>query len=229
MARQFGSAGIGLLTLEQRFPEELSVLPELFSEARVRASLPRLNAIHDRTEAWWHQYVSQLPGGLVNFLLIAEAPPWSGTGMPSKYVLDPASRPRTLMRALRKAFSVAEEHDASMALMEFAHRGLLVVDSIPFAMNYSERRSSVKYDALVRLTAQSYLQEKLGSPSLSWAPCLRIAFSLKLNALAVMKGLGHGLSLVGRRVALSSEMIAVNRAGYPDADKLRSIWCIGND
>jgi hypothetical protein len=44
-----------------------------------------------------------------------------------------------------------------------------------------------------------------------------------------MKGLGHRLSLVGRRVALSSEMIAVNRAGYPDADKLRSIWCIGND
>jgi hypothetical protein len=96
-------------------------------------------------------------------------------------------------------------------------------------MNYSERRSSVKYDALVQLTAQSNLQEKLGSPWLSWPPCLRIAFSLKLNALAVMKGLGRGLSLVGRRAALSSEMIAVNRAGYPDADKLRSIWCIGND
>jgi hypothetical protein len=44
-----------------------------------------------------------------------------------------------------------------------------------------------------------------------------------------MKGLGHGLSLVGRRVGLSPEMIAVNRAGYPDADELRSIWCIGND
>jgi hypothetical protein len=129
MARQFGSAGIGLLTLEQRFPEELSVLPELFSEARVRASLPRLNEIHGRTEEWWHQYVGQLPGGRVNYLLIAEAPPWSGTGMPSKYVLDPASRPRTLMRALRKAFSVADEHDASTALKEFAHRGLLVVDS----------------------------------------------------------------------------------------------------
>jgi hypothetical protein len=175
--------------LEQRFREELSVLEELFSETQGRESLPRLNEIHGRTEARWREYVEQLPGGLVNYLLIAEAPPWSGSGAPPQYVLDPESRPRTLMRALRKALSVPEQHDGGRALKEFAQRGLLIVDSIPFAMKYAGKRSRVKYDSLVRLTAQSYLQEKLDSAPLSWSPCLRIAFSVKLNALAVINGL----------------------------------------
>ncbi|MBZ5545967.1 MAG: hypothetical protein LAO07_20220 [Acidobacteriia bacterium] len=211
------------LPLEQRFTEELSVLEELFSETKVRKSLPRLNEIYSCTEERWQEYAEQLPGGQVNYLLIAEAPPWRHSGSP-QYVLDPASRPRTLMRALRKALSLSEQHDGGWAMKQFAQRGLLIVDSIPFAMNYSAKRSSVKYDRLVQLTAQSLLQEKLESTSLSWSRCLRIAFSVQLNAKAVMRGLRHGLSLGGRQFTLSPEMIAVNGAGYPDADKLRKVW-----
>jgi hypothetical protein len=216
------------LPLGQRFRKEFSVLAELFSDTQVRENLPRLNEIHGCAEARWREYVEQLPNGRVNYLLIAEAPPWSGAGAPPQYVLDPASHPRTLMRALRKAFSIPKQYDASRALKEFAQRGLLILDSIPFAMKYSGKRSRVRYDSLVQLTAQSYLQEKLDSTSLSWSPCLRIAFSVHLNALAVMKALRHELSLGGRRFALSSKLIAVNGAGYPDGDKLRSIWGIKN-
>lgn len=201
--------GTMTLPVEQRFRQELSVLEELFPMTGVRESLPRLNEIHVFTEAKWREYVEQLPNRFVNYLLIAEAPPWSDAGTP-QYVLDPASRPRTLMRALRKAFLVPKRNDAGIALKQFAQRGLLIVDSIPFAMDYSGKRSRPKYYRLVQLTARSYLQEKLNSAPLSWSPSLQIAFSVHLNALAVMRGLGDEIVIGGSPVALSPEMIAVS-------------------
>src|SRR5271157_891818 len=183
----------GTLSLEQSFSDELSVLKELFGVDQVEGQLRRLNEIYEYTEGKWQDYVAKL--GKVNYLLIVEAPPWSAAGRP-EYVLDPASRSRKLMQALRKVFCVKTEGiklDASEALAEFARRGLLIVDSIPFAMAYSNKRSRGKYGSLVRLTAQSYLRRKLLSPSLLslMSPDLRVAFGFKLNALAVMNGLGN--------------------------------------
>ena len=142
------------LSLKQSLPDEISVLKELFGVDQVEGKLRRLNEIHEYTEGKWRDYVAKL--GQVNYLLIAEAPPWSATGVP-QYVLDPASRSRALMRALQKVFCLKTEGntlDASEALAEFARRGLLIVDSIPFAMDYSKKRSSRKYDNLVRSTAR---------------------------------------------------------------------------
>jgi hypothetical protein len=192
---------------------------------KLRDKSGRSSAFRTCPEARWREYVEQLSGGPVKYLLIAEAPPWSDAGTP-QYVLDPASRPRTLMGALRNAFSVPERDDAMSALKEFAWRGLLVIGSIPFAMDYSGKRSRPKYYRLVQLTARSYLQEKLNSAPLSWSPSLQIAFSVHLNALAVMRGLGDKLVVGGSQMALSPEMIAVTGAHYPDGDKLRKRWGI---
>jgi hypothetical protein len=214
------------LSLEECFSVELSALIDLFGQARVAAALSRLNQIYDYTEEKWWGYLAQLRDSRVHYLLIAEAPPWSAAGVP-QYVLDPASRSRTLMRALRRAFlipSVSRQFDASKVLAEFAQLGLLIVDSIPFPMEYSTKRSNPNYDSLVRLTAQSYLRNKLLSVPLSWSPKLRVAFSVKLNALAIMKGLGNQLNLGQVRLALGPEQIAVNDAGYPDAGKLRAVY-----
>jgi len=214
------------LSLEQTFPDELSVLKELFGVDQVEGKLRRLNEIHEYTEGKWRDYVAKLPDGQVNYLLIAEAPPWSATGRP-EYVLDPESRSRKLMQALRRVFllpSVFRQLDANKALAEFARQRLLIVDSIPFAMDYSNKRSRRKYDSLVRLTAQSYLRKKLLSASLSWCPDLRVAFGFRRNALAVMNGLGNQLDLGQLKLALGPEQIAVNEAGYPDAGKLRAVY-----
>ena len=42
--------------------------------------------------------------------------------------------------------------------------------------------------------------------------------------MAVIRALPDGRHLVGRRVALSPEMIAVTRTLYPDGDKLHKNW-----
>src|SRR5271165_4857890 len=129
----------------ERFRTELSALRKLFGPANVDAAVPRLREIYDYTEAKWQAYADQIPEGVVRYLLIAEAPPWSDDGTP-QFLLDPASRIRSLMSALRKVFSRASLRSSAETLKALASHGFLLLDSIPFAMNYSSKRSSPRYN-----------------------------------------------------------------------------------
>jgi hypothetical protein len=202
----------------------LPVLQELFADEAVLERLPRLKEIHGHAELCWRKYVEQICDRRINYLLIAEAPPWSPSGRQIQYVLDPLSRSRTLMSALRRAFPAAFELPADKALAEFARQGFLIVDSIPFSMEYtSNKRKSAKYQQLIDVTVKA-IQDALRSSSLKWSPDLRVAFSVKLNAHAVIRALGGQLDLNGMALDLSETMIAVSKAGYPDAAKLRALF-----
>ena len=219
-----------ILPLEQSFPDELSILKKLFGVDHVEGKLQRLNDIYKYTEGKWRDYVAKLPNGRVNYLLIGEAPPWRSPDEKIQYVLDPESDSRTLMLALTKALlsvSACEQVNAKKALAELATRGFLIVDSIPFAMKYpSPMRARTKYIELVHLTTLTHLQKKLSLSSISWSRDVCVAFSLKQNARAVIKGLDNKLNLGGTIVTLSDELIAVNGSGFPDAEKLRQLYRI---
>lgn len=187
------------------------------------AAIPRLREIHDYTEAKWQAYADQIPGGVVRYLLIAEAPPWSDDGAP-QFLLDPASRVRSFMGALRRVFPRASLGSSAETLKVLARHGFLLLDSIPFAMNYSSKRSSPRYDDLIRLTAKTYLQAKIDASPLTWSPDFRVAFAVKRNAYAVISASDGQLSFGGQLHAVSTEQIAVNGAGYPDARKLRDLY-----
>jgi hypothetical protein len=131
------------------------------------------------------------------------------------------------MRELRKTFlppSISKQLAPADALTEFARQGLLVVDSIPFPMDYKNKRDRQKYKALVQLTAQSYLLKKLCTPSVRWSPNLLVAFSVKVNALAVIEALGGKLRLGTVEVALEEKQIAADGSGFPHAPKLRALY-----
>jgi len=202
----------------------LPILQELFTDETVRERLPRLKEIHGHAELRWRKYVEQLGDRPVKYLLIAEAPPWSPCGSQIQYVLDPLSRSRTLMSALRRAFPAASELPSDKALAEFARQGFLIVDSIPFSMEYtSNKRKSVTYQQLIGATV-SAVQEALRSSSFRWSRDLRVAFSVKLNAFAVIRALGGRLDLNSTVLDLSETLIAVSNAGYPDGAKLRALF-----
>ncbi len=210
------------LPFEDKYRAEIQLLDDLYGAEVVARSLPRVKEIYEYTEAAWHEYVCSIGKTPIQYLLIAEAPPWSETGTP-QYVLDPASKPRTFMAAIRGAFLGARSVSPTECLKVLAAEGFLVLDSTPFAMNYSPKRSSKKYDRLIHSTASSYLQPKIHASNLEWSPNVRVAFAVARNARSILKSIGH-LDLGGRRLALSESMIAVNGAGYPDAKKLRQIY-----
>ncbi|WP_454727939.1 MULTISPECIES: hypothetical protein [Cupriavidus] len=208
-----------------RFPSEFAALRGLFGSDRIDAALPRLQAIYDYTEAKWQAYAAQLPDGLVRYVLVAEAPPWSEHGVP-QFLLDPASRVRTLMRALRKVFPGAADGSTADALAILARHGFLLLDSTPFAMNYAAKRASPRYEALIGLTTRTYLQAKIDALPLTWSPSLRVAFAVKRNAGAIIHGSGGQLVFGGRPHAISMDQVAINGAGYPDATALRDLYRI---
>jgi hypothetical protein len=216
------------MTLEKAYRKELLVLEDLFRRETVASSLPRLNEIHRYTERKWREYVRRLPDSGVQYLLIAEAPPWTAEGRPL-YMLDPQSPSRTLMRALRTALTPkdAQVLGADSALAAFARMGFLVIDSLPFAMSYSGRRASPHYSRLVELAARSYLRRKLDSVA-QWSADLRIAFSMERNALTLMRCLDGRLEVGGKQLVISPKMIATNGAHNPDGVQLRRIYRVSS-
>lgn len=208
----------------ESYSAELAALGALFGEEKVAQSLPRLNYIHEHTEALWHNYASQIPDGRVNFLLIAEAPPWSERDRPA-FALDPdPSVPSGFLTTVRKAFDYRDQH-STVALPALAKVGFLLLDSIPFPMPYSSQfRAKPQYHELVRLSAASYMRRKIESSGLSFSPNLRIAFSLKMHARSILKALDRNLHAGGRAYPLSEDMIAVNGAGYPCATRMRAAF-----
>ena len=206
----------------ERFENEFDALRKLFP-TRVDAALPRLREIYNYTEERWHEYAAEIPEGVVRYVLIAEAPPWSSDGTP-QFLLDPESRSRLLLGALQRVFPQANSKSPADTLKVLAKHGFLLLNSIPFAMDYSSKRSSPRYDDLLRLTARTYLQAKIDASPLTWSRKMRVAFAFKRNARAIIGACGGQLSFGGNLHTLSTEQIAANGAGYPDALKLRNLY-----
>jgi hypothetical protein len=113
--------------------------------------------------------------------------------------------------------------DSSSTLDRLAEHGFLLLDSIPFAMDYQSKRGRTAYQTLVTSTFTSYLEAKITASGLAWSQELRIAFSLRANAAAI-QGAGLELNTGSRRYALTPAMIAVNRANNPDGVRLRELF-----
>ncbi len=208
----------------ERFQNEFDALRKLFGPTTsLDAVLPRLREIYEYTEAKWRAYAGQIPQGVVRYVLIAEAPPWSREGRP-QFWLDPKSDVQ--LSPLRHVFCQTRLDPYAHVLEVAAKHGFLILESIPFAMKYSGKRASPRYNDLLRLTTKTYLQAKIDASSLTWSPSLRVAFSLKRNACAIISARGGQLSFAGNLHVVSTEQIAVNRAGFPDAKKLRDLYKI---
>jgi hypothetical protein len=210
---------------EERFPEALAALRALFGSEQITADLPRMKEIYDYTEARWREYADRVR--TVRFLMIAEAPPWRSDGTP-QYMLDPDSHSGPYLRALRRAFPGAMAGSSRDALRILADRGFLLLDSVPFARDYSRERHKEDYGRLVGLTVVEHLQSKATSAGLVWSPDVRIAFGVKRNANAILRATTH-LSFGGHPSSLAPEMIAVSGSGYPDARALRDIYGLDGD
>ena len=216
------------MLLQERYPKCFKALEPLCGGSVPASTLERLNEIHSLTESIWTNYVSMIPHGAVRYLLFAEAPPWSESGRP-KYVLDPESEPRTLMKALSQAFFDRPAKSMSSIdeiLRMLAERGFLIVDTLPFAIDYSlhGRRQRKAYKTLVAASCSTYVKDKLESAGIKWSKQLRIAFGFKMNARTVINALDGRITLGDTIHSLGEDQIAVTGANYPDGQRLRELY-----
>jgi len=211
-----------------KFISELVVLKALFGTKYINDNFNRINAIYETTEKLWQEQIVTLPESGIKYLLIAEAPPFSPEGS-VKNVYNPESEARTLLKSLCKAFFSEPLYNVignKKTLYRLSSLGLLIVDSLPFAMGYSAKRGSDKYRELVRLCVYSYMLPKINREDLNWSLGLKVGFAFKRNALTIMDALKDGLFIqkLGKPTVFNTNMIVANDAGYPDANKIIRVF-----
>ena len=208
------------------FAEERAILAALRGEEEIERAWPRLEEIYYFTEARWWDYVKKLHNTPIRYVAIGEAPPWSAVGHPL-YILDPDSADTRYRGALRFAFRCAKNDPVPQVLDRLAESGLLWLDSIPFALEYtSAQRRKSKYRALVWLTLQNYVLPKVAACSLKFAASAKIAFALRLNAEAIFRN-ARQLLIGGHKFHLSESLIVADASGYPNGPRMREVFGLG--
>lgn len=209
------------MTLQAEFPLAIDILRQLFPPAEVDEHFHLLERIYFATEELWGQY---LPAE-VKYLLIAEAPPFRPIDPVDGvvYFYNQRAHSRTLLRALSAAFNAPahQEDGTDQTLLYLKEKGFLLIDSLPFAMDYTRKRKNRKYKELVKVCVGSYLTKKLKNVRCSGD--VKVAFAFKKNAEAVISACtNQHLPVLG--IGVTEAQIAVNLANYTCSQKLREAF-----
>lgn len=123
---------------------------------------------------------------------------------------------------LESIFGSSQPPDAETSLNQFATKGFLLIDTLPFAERYSNRRGRTGYGRLVE-SCSSFLSKKMDNGQIDWADVVQVALAFKLNGQAVMGSFPDGIRLpTGRNLSLSKKLIRADGSGYTSPKLLRS-------
>lgn len=218
-----------MTTLEERFSEETSLLSQLCGYSNQLLPLA-LNQIFQVTELRWNENIDRIKrlNGKVRYLFIGEAAPSTQeNNHPVRYFYN--TNDGAWCDPIKRAFLSNEEMSRPIdeRLEKLAMRGFLLVDTMPFAENYSvkQRRNRIKYRRLVTKCLQSFMLPKLNDSKIPWAENVKVAFGVRRNARIVINSMPNGLALPnGQVVLVSEELIATTGAHYPGTTKIRSVF-----
>ena len=197
----------------------MQALAKLFPRD-IDAYRSRLDEIFQVTEGAWERNLSRLQRKPIRYLLIAEAAPWTEPGRHPRYFYERLDG----FGCILSVFD-APTYDVEAALSFLADRGFLLVDTLPFAMPYSEKqvRGRPAYLQLVK-ASRNYFLGKLHDKGLQWSDHVRAALAFKVHGKATIQAYSGELDLPSGRVVISEDDIAVNDANYTCAHKLRRVF-----
>jgi len=217
--------------LETDYPGECAKLIKLCG-LDATGDLPQyLNRTYAITEEKWEENIQRLMkyNVRIKYLLFGEAAPRTLEGE-INYIYNNChgSWCTAIVEGLLLPLQVSD--GVEQKLEKLAQRQFLLVDTMPFSVNYNNPnnyRNKNDYKELVKLCAQSYLRDKLFDPRLQWDSDVKIAFGVKKNAEAMMESFPKGFSLPnGQKVDFSLDLVVSNAANYPEAEKIRGVFGI---
>ncbi len=187
------------------YTEGLKTLKELFRSKYVNDWMDLIDLIYHTSEECWHANLTNIlrKNITIKYLLVCEAPPFNETNDAKKvkYFYNPHNTtvPQSYIEAVFNAFypdskeynviySAETKHNK---LNRIAEKGFLLVDSLPYALDYSEPknvRDRAAYRNLVKISVNTYFLDKLQNAQIPWAHDeVKVAFGLWRNAKEVMK------------------------------------------
>jgi len=222
--------GVGK-NLEKEYPLECAKLIQLCG-LDATGPLPQyLNRTYAITEKKWEENVQRLMkyNVRIKYLMFGEAAPRTLEGEVNYFYNNCHSNWSTvILEGLVLSQQVAD--GVEQKLNEVAQSQFLLVDTMPFSVNYNNPnnyRNKIAYKELVNLCALSYLRDKLFDPRLQWDSDVKIAFCEKKNAEAMMMSFPTGFSLPnGQKVNFGLDLVVANAANNPQAEKIREVFGI---
>lgn len=184
--------------------------------------IQRLEANYTKNHGLWEGNLNaNFNGTQVKYLLICEAPPESGDYFYSNEEVAP------LLRSVYRVFyhSVPRNIQANL-LSNLAEKGFLLIDTLPYAMNYSNHRFNPEYYNLIDACLKWWLNNL---KEINFSEDLKIAFGFNQNALNVMIALSHynqphKLQGFCSNNSLTPKLIAQSSAGQPTTRRLKEIF-----
>ncbi len=214
--------------LENDYPMEANIFAKICGGTYAEALPEYLNRIYTVTETKWEENVLRMEKNKseIKYLMIGEAAPETISGAVSYFYNNCYGNwCKAIVDGIIPWYQVPTNIEEK--LTELAKRDFLLVDTMPFALNYSanNRRSKKAYKELVGMCANSYFRKKLFDSRLKWADEVKVAFGVKKNALAMMEAFPDGLCLPnGQIVTLSLDLVATTEANYPHANRVKSVF-----
>lgn len=205
------------------FIKNLPLLETIFGKIHVANKTTRLKEIFDSTEISWLKNLDRFGDKKIEKVLIAEAAPWSESGIPRFFYNQiESSYHQRIWRAFFPNSSVPADKEKSFLML--ADKNFLLIDTIPFSISYSGVRNHPNYLAIIR-NSLDWWATKLKNEKLSFAPKVKIAFAFKVNGQKIIRATNGQLILKdGRRIKLTEEQVAADGSGYTNSEKLRKIF-----
>lgn len=183
------------------FSQEIKLLESLFGEGLISANKKNLKNVFEATESCWEDNLKYIQQNniKIKYLLFGEAPPGgiNGVNEDVKYIYNPKSiKYQSYLINVYKCFFPTKKikvstPDVKMDLLRnIADRGFLLIDSLPFAMNYSGNyRGRKKYSGLIKECTNNYLNHKLNKCGVPWIndESVLVAFSVRKTGEQVIK------------------------------------------
>ena len=190
-----------------------------------------LNHIYAITEEKWEENVQRLMkyNVRIKYLMFGEAAPRTLEGEINYFYNNcHGSWCTAIVEGLLLPQQVSDGVEQKLA--KLAQRQFLLVDTMPFSVNYNNPnnyRNKIAYKELVKLCAFSYLKDKLFDPRLQWDNDVKIAFGVNKNAEAMMESFPQGFSLPnGQKVNFSLDLVVANDTNDLDAERIRDVFGI---
>lgn len=199
------------------FDQHLQLLWDLFPTQINKQKKRELRNIFENTENSWNANKNRFSDKEIKYLLICEAPPDSGN-----YFYNNFDKP-LFSTVWKTFFNLPKCKNSKDAYQCLADIGFLLIDTLPYSMNYGNHRFNPQYYRLINSCLSWWLGKLIG---LNLSKDLKIAFGYNQNALNVMIALSlkKNNNPLLQYLPLTPEQIAQSSAGQPTSKRLVEIF-----
>jgi hypothetical protein len=195
--------------LEKLFPQE-------FSDRLIEKKLKIFNA----TELEWEENTKRFTNKKIRYLLICEAPPNNGDYFYSNFE-------KSLFNKVWQTFFQAQKcNNAEDAYQQIADIGFLLIDTIPYSMDYSKgrKRYTAEYKQLVK-NCLDWWQVKLKVNFILNKETI-IAYGFKINSNVIYEVTSGKLTFSNLTLPpVDTNFVAdINERWQPSISKLESVF-----